>query len=76
MVHFHVQRQLAEYIDIPPDEVTALFIGLNHLTFIFDLRWKGQDLWPLIREKITQERANAPTYRLVLYRESIFVVTI
>ena len=57
---FHVQRQLASYVDIPPDEATALFIGLNHLTFIFDLRWQGQDLWPLIREKIARERATPP----------------
>jgi len=57
---FHVQRQLASYIDMPPDEVTALFVGLNHLTFIFDLRWQGRDLWPQVREKITQERAVPP----------------
>jgi alpha-galactosidase len=57
---FHVQRQLATYAGAPPDEVTALFIGLNHLTFIFDLRWRGQDLWPQIREKIAQERISPP----------------
>ncbi len=57
---FHVQRQLASYIDMPPDEVTALFIGLNHLTFIFDLRWQGRDLWPQVREKITRERTVPP----------------
>ncbi len=56
----HVQRQLASYIDMPPDEVTALFIGLNHLTFIFDLRWQGRDLWPQVREKITRERTVPP----------------
>jgi alpha-galactosidase len=57
---FHVQRQLASYIGAPPDEVTALFIGLNHLTFIFDLRWGGRDLWPQIREKIARERVEPP----------------
>ena len=55
-----VQRQLASYGGMPPDEVTALFIGLNHLTFIFDLRWQGRDLWPQIREKIARERAAPP----------------
>jgi alpha-galactosidase len=57
---FHVQRQLATYAGAPPDEVNALFAGLNHLTFIFDLRWRGQDMWPQIREKIAQERLSPP----------------
>ena len=57
---FHVQHQLASYIGSPPDEVTALFVGLNHLTFIYDLRWQGQDLWPQIREKIASEQDKPP----------------
>ena len=55
---FHVERQLAEFIDAPPEEVTSLFAGLNHLTFIFDLRRKGQDAWPIVREMLAAERSN------------------
>lgn len=54
---FHVERQLAELLGAPPEEITSLFVGLNHLTFIFDLRWKGEDAWPLVREKLAAERA-------------------
>ena len=50
---FHVQRQLAEFIGAPPDEVSSLYAGLNHLTFIYDLRWKGQDAWPLARQRLS-----------------------
>ena len=46
---FHVQRQLAAFVGAPPHEVSSLYAGLNHLTFIYDLRWKGQDAWPLAR---------------------------
>ena len=53
---FHVERQLAEFLGAPPEEITTLFAGLNHLTFIFDLRWNGQDAWPLVREKLAAER--------------------
>ncbi len=49
-----VIKQLAQYIDAPPEEVTALYAGLNHLTFIFDLRWKGKDCWELVREKLAR----------------------
>lgn len=53
---YHVQRQLAAFIGAPPDQVTALFAGLNHMTFIFDLRWSGRDAWPLVRARLAQER--------------------
>jgi alpha-galactosidase len=58
---FHVARQLAALIDAPPEEVTSLFVGLNHMTFIFDLRWQGRDAWPLVRERRAEGRgANNP----------------
>jgi alpha-galactosidase len=60
---FHVERQLAEFLGVPPEELTTLYAGLNHLTFIFDLRWRGQDMWPVVREKLAAERAAAPDGR-------------
>jgi len=52
---FGVERQLAGLIGAPPGEVTSLFVGLNHLTFIFDLSWKGRDAWPLVRARLAAE---------------------
>jgi len=52
---FDVSRQLARFVGAPVAETTTLFAGLNHLTFIFDLRWKGRDMWPVAREKLTAE---------------------
>jgi alpha-galactosidase len=53
---FHVEQQLAQFIGAPPEEVTSLFVGVNHLTFIFDLRWQGRDAWPLARARLAEER--------------------
>jgi alpha-galactosidase len=53
---FAVERQLADFIGAPPEEVTSLFVGLNHLTIIFDLRWRGRDAWPLARARLARER--------------------
>jgi alpha-galactosidase len=53
---FHVERQLAEFIGAPPEKVTSTFVGLNHMTFIYDLRWRGRDAWPLVRARLAQER--------------------
>ena len=52
---FHVEAQLASFIGAPPEEVTSLYAGLNHLTFIYDLRWRGADAWPLVRERVAAE---------------------
>ena len=49
---FHVERQLAELLGAPPEELTSLYTGLNHLTWVTDLRWNGRDAWPLVREKL------------------------
>jgi alpha-galactosidase len=49
-----VTRELAALIDKPPAEVTALFLGVNHFTWIYDLRWKGADAWPLVRARLAQ----------------------
>jgi alpha-galactosidase len=53
---FHVERQLASFVGAPPDEVTSLYAGLNHLTFIHDLRWRGRDAWPLVHARLAEER--------------------
>ncbi|MBN2389634.1 MAG: hypothetical protein JXR84_02845 [Anaerolineae bacterium] len=52
---FDVSRQLARFVGAPPEESSTLFAGLNHLTFIFDLRWQGRDMWPVAREKLAAE---------------------
>lgn len=54
-----VSRQLATFIGAPPEETTTLFAGLNHLTFIFDLRWKGQDGWPIARRRLEETPLDA-----------------
>ena len=52
----HVERDLANFVGAPPAEVTSLAVGLNHFTWIFDLRWRGRDLWPAVRARLAQER--------------------
>ena len=56
----HVQRELAEYIEAPFEETSTLYGGINHLTFIYDFRWRGADAWPLVQAKREAERSRPP----------------
>ncbi|BEP14772.1 alpha-glucosidase/alpha-galactosidase [Acidothermaceae bacterium B102] len=53
----HVQHHLAAFIDKPFEETSTLYAGINHLTFIYDFRWKGQDAWPLVRAAVEAQLA-------------------
>jgi len=53
----HVHRELAAYAGKPFGETSILYCGLNHLTFIYDFRWRGRDAWPIVRERLARERA-------------------
>jgi alpha-galactosidase len=57
----HIQRELATLIGKPFEETSTLYAGLNHLTFIYDFRWRGQDAWPLAREVAHRQLAQTPS---------------
>lgn len=56
----HIQRELAQLIDAPFERTSTLYAGINHLTFIYDFRLDGKDAWPLVRERVHRELAEAP----------------
>jgi alpha-galactosidase len=63
---FRTERYLAELAGVPQDEassVTSLGVGINHFTFLLDLRRDGVDLWPQVRQRLSdQERAGNLTH--------------
>jgi alpha-galactosidase len=54
---WHVQRELARLIRKPAAETSTLYCGINHLTFIYDFRWRGEDAWPLTRQRVAEDFA-------------------
>lgn len=56
----HIQRELAQLIDAPFERTSTLYAGINHLTFIYDFRLDGQDAWPMVRDRVHRELAEAP----------------
>ena len=41
---------MADTVGVPRGEVTARAVGMNHLTFIYKLMHKGEDLFPKLRD--------------------------
>ena len=52
---YHVQLELADFVGAPRAEISALAAGLNHFTWVYDLRRNGRDAWPLARDRLARE---------------------
>ena len=47
----HTAGTLAGYIGVPIEEVTYWVAGINHMAWFLELKWRGKDAYPLLREK-------------------------
>lgn len=43
--------ELAKYIGVPYDEISYWVAGINHMAWFLEFRWRGEDAYPLLREK-------------------------
>ena len=48
----HTLSKLSADLGVPREEVHAVFAGLNHLCWLLDLRHRGEDLYPRLREAV------------------------
>ena len=46
-------RYLAEVLEVPYEELEILAPGLNHLLWVTQIRHRGRDLYPVLREKLS-----------------------
>jgi len=45
--------QLAGYIDKPLGEISYKAAGINHMAWFVEFRWRGEDAYPLLRERLS-----------------------
>jgi alpha-galactosidase len=55
---WHTEASLARFAGLDRHEVSSLAVGLNHLTFLYDVRHRGADAWPTVREKLRALRGD------------------
>jgi 6-phospho-beta-glucosidase len=48
-------RGLAEWLEVPPEDVTARGMGVNHLTVLTQLVVQGKDGYPLLKERAKEK---------------------
>lgn len=58
-------EQLARDINVPIDEINYLCAGINHMAFYLTFQRNGEDLYPLIRNVVTEGRI--PDWNRVRY---------
>jgi alpha-galactosidase len=44
--------ELARYLGAPLEEVSYWVAGINHMAWFLELRWRGEDAYPLLRERL------------------------
>jgi alpha-galactosidase len=61
---FHFARAISRYAQIPFSELCYTAAGLNHFAWFIKLQWRGEDLYPKLRETFKDPavylRANSP----------------
>ncbi len=50
------KKQLAGYMGVPNEEVSMTAGGINHQSWILELRRGGKDLYPLLRKKMREKK--------------------
>lgn len=50
-----VHDYLARFLEVPAEALNSAAIGVNHLTWITELRYQGQDAWPLVQQKMVEK---------------------
>jgi alpha-galactosidase len=61
-------RYLCNYLEVPYSEVSVLYCGMNHLTFITHFTRQGEDLWPLVNARLEKQPPPGDPFSWEVYR--------
>jgi alpha-galactosidase len=61
-------RHLCNFIGVPYSEISSLYVGMNHLTWITHFTRQGEDLWPLVNAKLLSDPPQDNPVTWELYR--------
>jgi len=47
-----LSKGIAEALDIPLEELSISYVGLHHFGWVTKVRWKGEDMMPVVLERV------------------------
>ena len=69
-------RQFAEYAGVPYEETVWKCGGINHMAWFTEFTWRGQDLYPVVREAMKRKAVyERDPVRLEMMKELGYYVT-
>ena len=69
-------KQLSDYMDVPYEELDYWVAGINHMAWFLRLERNGEDLYPLLREKMQDPEIFAKnTVRFEVFKHFGYFVT-
>ena len=55
----HVENYLAKFLEVPKSQLSALGVGINHLTYMYDIRVNGIDAKEMLNDKLQKQKYNS-----------------
>jgi len=52
---YEAEEYLAKLLGVPHQEVSSIAVGINHLTFIIDFRYKGENVLPVFKQRLKEK---------------------
>ncbi|MCK1992949.1 hypothetical protein GW626_05330 [Peribacillus muralis] len=52
----YLEKYLSRFLSVDVDKISSIGVGLNHLTFLYDLRVNGKDAWPTVNEVLNEQK--------------------
>jgi alpha-galactosidase len=54
----HVEGQIARFLEVEDGSISSFGVGLNHLTFLTRLHYRGEDAIPMLHDKLRSQKAS------------------
>ncbi|AEH38218.1 alpha-glucosidase/alpha-galactosidase [Halopiger xanaduensis] len=51
----HTAEAIAEYVDVPQEELEYWVAGINHMAWFLECEWRGQDVYPMLEDAMEDD---------------------
>ncbi|WP_223588244.1 family 4 glycosyl hydrolase [Neobacillus bataviensis] len=52
----YLEKYLSRFLSVDVEQISSIGVGLNHLTFLYDLRVDGENAWPIVNKVLKEQK--------------------